>query len=71
MSHGIAAFVLPPVETAANIASATSAVNTQGKYPGKHVFDSTNTRVMFATGTLATSPWIGFNGSTNVSVTPA
>ena len=71
MSHGIPQTVLPTVDTAANIASAASSINTQGKYAGKAVFDSTNVRMMFATGSAATSPWIGFNGTANSSVTPS
>ena len=44
-------------ETATNLAIATAAVNAGNKYPGKQVWDTTNNRVVFAAGRLATSVW--------------
>jgi hypothetical protein len=56
-------------DTAANIASKTAAINTTGKYQGRCVFDTTNTRLMVANGPAATDLWYRADGA--VSVTPA
>lgn len=56
-------------ETAANIAAVGNAINTTGKYIGKAVYDTTNNRLMIASGTAAASPWYVADGS--ASVTPS
>jgi len=53
----------------ADISDATSALNTVNKYAGLSVFDSTNNRLMVASGETATSAWYVADGSD--SVTPA
>jgi hypothetical protein len=58
-----------PPYTAANIASSAHAVNTTNKAAGKAVFDSTNNRIMTASGSSATAAWFVSDGS--ASVTPA
>lgn len=55
--------------TAANLASATSNVNTIEKYAGKLVRETTNNRLYMARGANATDPWDLADGSS--SVTPA
>lgn len=55
--------------TAAQIGDIGNAVNTTGKTLGKQIWDSTNKRVMRASGTAAGSLWTALNGST--SITPA
>lgn len=55
--------------TAANIASAAHAVNTTYKVQGRMVYDTTNNRIMVASGSSATSAWYVADGS--ASVTPA
>jgi hypothetical protein len=56
-------------ETAANIASSSATINTQNKFQGKQVYDTTNNRIMVADGSGATSLWYVADGS--ASVTPA
>ena len=55
--------------TAAEIASATNAVNTANKVAGLMVRDTTNNRIMVASGALPTSVWYRADGG--ASVTPA
>ena len=55
--------------TAANIAAVANAINTANKVAGKIVYDTTNTRIMVASGALAASPWYVADGS--AFVTPA
>jgi len=55
--------------TAANIASATSTVNTVGKYAGVFIWDTTNNRMLRANGSNATDIWYVVSGT--ASVTPA
>jgi hypothetical protein len=55
--------------TAASIAAVANAINTTSKAIGKVVFDTTNNRLMVASGTAAASPWYVADGS--ASVTPA
>lgn len=55
--------------TAAQIGDIGNAVNTTGKTLGKKIWNSTNDRVLEASGTTAASPWTAPNGST--SITPA
>jgi hypothetical protein len=54
--------------SAADIASAAAVVNTRNKLTGLLVYDTTNNRIMVASGTLATSAWWVVDGS--ASVTP-
>lgn len=54
--------------TAASIAAVANAINTTNKAIGKVVFDTTNNRLMVASGTAAASPWYVADGS--ASVTP-
>lgn len=54
--------------TAANILSIAHVVNTVGKVAGRQVWDTTNNRIMVASGALAASPWYIADGS--ASVTP-
>jgi hypothetical protein len=56
-------------DTAANIAAIGNARNTTGKFAGLLVWDTTNTRLMRASGSLAADPWVVVDGS--ASVTPA
>lgn len=56
-------------DTAANIADIAAAINTTGKYSGKYVWDTTNNRLMRASGTTAASAWYVVDGS--ASVTPS
>jgi hypothetical protein len=55
--------------TAAEIADGNHAVNTENKAAGRVVWDTTNNRVMVASGTSQIAPWYVADGS--VSVTPA
>ena len=56
-------------ETAANIAAKANAINTTGKAAGRTVFDTTNNRLMIATGATDVSTWKSADGGT--TVTPA
>lgn len=58
-----------PAAAAADIAAKANAINTDGKYEGLLVWDSTNRRLMRARGGTDVSPWDCVDGS--VSVTPA
>jgi hypothetical protein len=55
--------------SAANIASVGAFINTRNKLFGLMVYDTTNNRVMVASGSLPASPWYVADGS--ASVTPA
>ena len=55
--------------TAAVIAAAANAINTTNKVAGKVVYDTTNNRIMIASGSSAVSPWYIADGS--ASVTPS
>ena len=55
--------------SAADIANKAAAVNTTNKYAGLFVWDTTNTRLMRASGATDVSSWICVDGS--VTVTPA
>jgi hypothetical protein len=57
------------VFTAAAIAAVGNRVNTLGKFAGRQVYDSTNNRLMVASGPLVADPWYVADGS--ASVTPA
>lgn len=56
-----------PSYTATQIADASHAVNTTDKAAGKIIFDSTNGRVMVATGGSGTSNWSVADGSATVT----
>lgn len=64
-------YQLMPAEsaTAANIAAVGNAINTARKVAGKTVWDSTNNRMMRASGSAAADPWHVIDGS--ATVTPA
>jgi len=64
-----AALTQPEEVAAADIAAVANAINTTGKFQGKLVWDSTNNRMMRASGSSAASAWYVIDGST--SVTPA
>jgi hypothetical protein len=53
-------------DTAANIASAASVLNTVNKFKGKKVWDLTNKRLLRASGTTPTSSWDLISGGTSV-----
>jgi parallel beta-helix repeat protein len=55
--------------TATQIADKTNDINTKGKYAGRIVYDTTNNRLMVASGTTDVSNWHVADGS--ASVTPA
>lgn len=55
--------------TAADIANKASSVNTTDKYAGLFIWDSTNNRLMRASGASDVSVWWVVDGS--ASVTPA
>lgn len=55
-----------PSYTAANIAAIGNAVNTADKAAGKMVWDTTNNRVMVASGSTAASAWYVADASANV-----
>lgn len=56
-------------DTSANIASSSASINTTNKYVSKVVYDTTNNRLMRATGSNSTDAWYNSDGS--VSVTPS
>jgi hypothetical protein len=55
--------------TSASIAAVANAINTTSKAIGKVVFDTTNNRLMVASGTAAASPWYVADGSASVTPT--
>jgi hypothetical protein len=55
-----------PSTTAANIANKANIFNTQNKYLGRGVWDTTNNRLMIATGSTDVSPWYIADGSASV-----
>jgi hypothetical protein len=55
--------------TAANIAAVANAVNTTGKVAGLMVYDTTNNRIMIASGSAAASAW--YVADASASVTPS
>lgn len=55
--------------TAASIAAVGNSINTLGKYAGRVVYDTTNNRLMVASGTTAAAAWYVADGS--ASVTPS
>ena len=66
-------FVVPG-ETAANLADASHAINTEYKVVGKMVRDTTNNKVYYASGTGTTDAWYAFDkGATagGADITPS
>lgn len=55
--------------SAANIADITNGINTTKKYRGKQVYDTTNNRVMVASGSAANAAWYVVDGSASVTPT--
>jgi hypothetical protein len=55
--------------TAANIAAIGNVINTTNKVLGRQIYDTTNNRLMIASGANANSPWYVADGGT--SVTPS
>jgi hypothetical protein len=55
--------------SAANIASVGAFINTRNKLFGLMVYDTTNNRVMVASGSLPASPWYVADGSASVTPT--
>lgn len=53
-------------DTAANIASIAASINTSEKFTGKLIWDSTNNRMMRASGGAANSAWWVVDGSASV-----
>lgn len=53
--------------TAASIAAVGNAINTANKRLGKMVFDTTNNRLMIASGSTASSAWYSADGATTVT----
>jgi hypothetical protein len=60
---------VPPL-AATSIADAADAVNTVNKTAGTVVFDTTNSRLMIATGSVATDDWVAGDDS-STTVTPS
>jgi parallel beta-helix repeat protein len=58
-----------PTASAAAIAAAANSINTANKFAGKQVWDTTNNRMMRASGANATDAWHVVDGS--ATVTPA
>jgi len=58
-----------PTATAASIAASANAINTVNKVLGRMVWDTTNNRLMVASGSTAVSAWYVADGS--ASVTPS
>lgn len=64
---GSSGYVITYATTAAAIADATDAVNTSNKQAGTLVLDTTNSRLMVALGSNATSNWAVADGSATVT----
>ena len=62
------AMIEMPTDTAANIADEAADINTTGKYEGLFVWDTTNKRMLRASGDAHTDDWDVVDGS--VQVTP-
>jgi hypothetical protein len=58
---------VPRADVAANIALASARVNTGGKSTGRQVWDTTNSRIMVATGPLPGDAWKSDGGATTVA----
>ena len=55
--------------TASAIADRTNTVNLGGKHEGRMVWDTTNNRMMYASGSTDVSPWYVIDGSASVTPT--
>jgi hypothetical protein len=64
-----AGYVQLRTATQTEIAAIANAVNTAGKAAGTIVFDTTNSRLMIATGANANSTWVRADGTN--AVTPS
>jgi hypothetical protein len=53
--------------TAAQIAAIADPINTIGKVAGTVAFDTTNNRIVIATGALANSTWVRADGTNPVT----
>lgn len=62
-NHG----AIVPLESNTNLANAASGINTTDKYTGKLIIDTTNNRMLYASGINTTSPWYIVDGSGNVT----
>lgn len=56
-----------PVASATDIAAVGATINTAGKFVGRLVWDSTNNRMLRASGTAAADPWHVVDGSATVT----
>lgn len=62
-------FAVFETRTAAQIAAIGNSINTTGKGAGKLCWDTTNNRLMVASGSTAASPWYVADGSASVTPT--
>ena len=58
-----------PEDSASNIASLTADINDTGKYTGLMVWDTTNKRLLRASGGTAGAAWDVVDGSASVTPT--
>jgi hypothetical protein len=58
---------VPRADVAANIALASARVNTGGKTAGRQIWDTTNSRIMVATGPLPGDAWKSDGGAVTVA----
>lgn len=59
--------IYTPTAAATDIASLTAAINTTGKYEGLMVWDTTNKRMLRASGSAAADEWAVVDGSAQVT----
>ena len=59
--------IYTPTATAVDIASAAATINTINKYEGLIVWDTTNKRLLRASGSAAVSEWAVVDGSAQVT----
>lgn len=57
----------PAAYTAAVISDASADVNIRGKFESKVVWDSTNSRVLYASGGAATDAWVKADGTSTIT----
>lgn len=57
-------------DTKANFEDSGNAINTTGKYAGKQVWSSTDSLPVWASGALATDPWVDGTGATKYTPVP-
>lgn len=60
-----------PVRTTAQLSAATDPINTQGKYVGRQVFNSTTGLPAWAQGAGATGVWASADITVGVDITPS